>query len=149
MKNKLKNNFVIILLTFAIPGIIAFLLKDSFSSYKDLVQPKFAPPSIVFPIAWNILYLLMSIAFIIVKNDDDNLKIYYFQLLLNALWSPIFFGLKNYFLALVELVILLVIIIYMTYKFYKDNKITIYFLIPYILWLLFALYLNYFVMIYN
>ncbi len=150
MKRILNKNIVIVILTFLIPGIIALLIRDSFSMYKQLIRPKYSPPSIAFPIAWNILYLLMSIAVILVKHDDENnLKIYYLQLLLNALWTPIFFLFKMYYLALFELIILLVIVIYMTYKFYKYNKIATYLLIPYIIWLLFALYLNYFVAIYN
>lgn len=150
MKNFIKNNIVIIAITFLIPGIIALLTKDSFSIYKLLIRPKFAPPSIIFPIAWNIIYLLISIGVIIVKNDDENnLKIYFVQLILNALWSPIFFVLQNYFLALIELILLLLIVIYMTYKFYKDNKKTIYFNLPYVLWLIYAFYLNYYVFLYN
>ena len=150
MKKILNKNIVIIGLTFFIPGIIAFFIKDTFSSYKMLVRPRFSPPAIAFPIAWNILYLLMSISLIIVKNDDEqNYRIYYLQLIFNALWTPIFFLFKLYYLALFELVILLFIVIYMTMKFYKNNKYIIYILIPYILWLVFALYLNFFVAIYN
>lgn len=149
MKKVLRKNIVIVGLTFLIPGIIAFLTKDSFKIYKSLNKPIFSPPSIVFPIAWNILYLLMSIAFIKVKDDDENLYIYYIQLILNALWTPIFFLFKNYFLALVELIILFTLVIYMTFKFYKDDKVTFYLLLPYILWLGFAFYLNLFVFLYN
>lgn len=150
MKKYLDKNVIIIGLTFLIPGIIAILARNSFSTYKMLVKPKFSPPAIVFPIAWNILYLLMSIAVIMVKNGDEkNLKIYYFQLLLNALWTPIFFLLKQYYLALLELIMLLLVVVYMTYKFYKYEKNTLYLLLPYILWLLFAFYLNFFVAIYN
>ena len=150
MKKILNKNIVIIGLTFFIPGIIALITKDSFSTYKELNKPMFSPPSIVFPIAWNILYLLMSVSYILVKYDDeDNMFIYYVQLILNALWTPIFFLFKSYFLALVELIILLVVVIYMTYKFYKDNKYTIFLLAPYVLWLIFAFYLNLFVILLN
>lgn len=150
MKRILNKNITIIVLTFFIPGIIAFLLKDNFNSYKFLVKPKLSPPGILFPIVWNILYLLMSISIIKVKdNDDNNLKIYYFQLILNALWSPIFFALNNYLLALIELVILLVTVLFMFYKFFNENKASGYLLVPYILWLIYALYLNYFVYLYN
>lgn len=150
MKKRIYNSIVIIGLTFFIPGIIAILTRDSYKLYYALVRPKFAPPSFIFPIVWNIIYLLISIGVILVKNnDEDNIKIYFIQLLLNALWSPIFFVLKNYLLALFELLILLLVVIYMSYKFYKDNKKTIYFNLPYILWLLYALYLNYYVFLYN
>lgn len=150
MKKFLNKNIVIIGLTFLIPGIIAILTRDSFKAYKLLVRPSFSPPAILFPIVWNILYLLMSIAVILVKNEDENnLKIYYLQLILNAIWTPIFFLFKLYYLALFELIILLLVVIYMTYKFHKYNKNTLYLLMPYILWLLYAFYLNLFVAIYN
>jgi len=150
MKKFLNKNIVIIGLTFLIPGIIAILTRDSFKTYKLLVRPSFSPPAILFPIVWNILYLLMSIAAILVKNEDENnLKIYYLQLILNAIWTPIFFLFKLYYFALFELIILLLVVIYMTYKFYKYNKNTLYLLVPYILWLLYAFYLNLFVAIYN
>lgn len=150
MKKILSKNAVIIGLTFLIPGIIAFITKDSFKMYNSLVRPKLSPPGVIFPIVWNILYLLMSVAVIMVKNNnEDNLKIYYIQLVLNALWTPIFFLFKLYYLALIELIVLLVIVIYMTYKFSQNNKSTLYLLVPYIAWLLFALYLNLFIAIYN
>lgn len=149
MKKFLKNNFVIVILTFALPGIVAFLIKDSFATYKDLILPKYAPASYLFPVAWSILYILMSIAAIFTKENDKCLITYYVHLILNVLWSPIFFLFNNYFLALIELIALLLTVLYMSYIFYKEKKATIYLLLPYILWLIFALYLNYNVYIYN
>lgn len=149
MKKFLKKNIIIIGLTLLLPGIIAFLIRDSFSTYKDLVQPMFAPPSYLFPVAWTILYILMSIAAIFVKDNDKCLKIYYIQLILNIIWTPIFFSFGNYLLALIDLIFLLLLVIYMTYLFYKENSKTIYLLIPYVLWLLFAGYLNLFIYQYN
>lgn len=149
MKKFLKKNIIIIGLTLLLPGIVAFLIRDSFSTYKDLVQPMFAPPSYLFPVAWTILYILMSIAAIFVKDNDKCLKIYYIQLLLNIIWTPIFFSFSNYLLALIDLIFLLLLVIYMTYLFYKENSKTIYLLIPYVLWLLFAGYLNLFIYLYN
>lgn len=149
MKKFLKKNIIIIGLTLLLPGIVAFLIRDSFSTYKDLVQPMFAPPSYLFPVAWTILYILMSIAAIFVKDNDKCLKIYYIQLLLNIIWTPIFFSFGNYLLALIDLIFLLLLVIYMTYLFYKENSKTVYLLIPYVLWLLFAGYLNLFIYLYN
>lgn len=149
MKKIFKKNIVIIGLTFLIPGITSFLIKNSFSTYKDLVQPKLSPPAFIFPIVWSILYLLMSIAAIFTKENEKCLKLYYIQLIFNILWTPIFFLFNNYLLALIDLIILLGLVIYMTYTFYKENSKTLYLLIPYILWLIFALYLNYFIFLYN
>lgn len=149
MKKIFKNNIFIIFITFIIPSSIAFLTRDSFHIYKELLLPKYAPPSYLFPVAWSILYLLMSIAYIFVKENNKCSIIYYFQLALNALWTPIFFMFNNYLFAFVELIVLLLSVIYMTYLFYIENNKTIFLLMPYILWLLFASYLNYFVYLYN
>ena len=149
MKKFLKNGFVIVGLTILLPTIISLMIKDSFSVYKNLVQPKLAPPAILFPIAWSILYVLMSIAAVITKDNDRCLKLYYFQLILNIIWTPIFFLFNNYLLALIDLIVLLINVIYMTYIFYKENNKTVYLLMPYILWLLFALYLNCFIYLNN
>lgn len=149
MKKFLKKNIVIIGLTLLLPVVVAFLIRDSFSTYNELVQPKIAPPSYLFPIAWTILYILMSIAAIFVKDNDKCLRIYYLQLILNIIWTPIFFLLGNYILALIDLILLLLLVTYMTYIFYKENNKTIYLLIPYILWLIFAGYLNLFIYLYN
>ena len=124
MKNILKKNIVIIGLTFLIPGIISFLIKDSFAMYKSLVQPKFSPPAYFFPIAWSVLYLLMSIAAILTKENDKCLKLYYLQLFFNIIWTPIFFLFKNYLLALIDLLVLLGTVLCMTYKFFNENNKT-------------------------
>lgn len=149
MKKILKNNIVIVGLTFFIPGIVSLLIKNTFSMYKSLVLPKLAPPGILFPIIWSILYVLMSISIIRVKDDDKNIIIYYVQLVLNAIWPLIFFLFKNYLLALMELIVLFIVVIYMSYLYKNDDKISFYLLIPYIVWLSFAFYLNTFVYLYN
>jgi len=150
MKKIFNKNIIIIVLTFLIPGLIAFIIRDSFSTYKLLARPRLSPPGIIFPIVWNILYLLMSISVILVKEKDrNNLKIYYIQIILNALWSPIFFVLKNYLLALIELNILLITVLFMFYKFCRESKVSGYLLIPYLIWLIYAMYLNYYVYLYN
>jgi tryptophan-rich sensory protein len=149
MKKFLKKNIVIIGLTLLMPGIVAFLIRNSFSNYKSLVLPKLAPPSYIFPIMWSILYILMSISAIFTKNNDKCLKVYYLQLIINVIWSPIFFYFGNYLLAMIDLIILFILVVYMMYLFYKEYDKTIYLLVPYVLWLIFAGYLNYFVYLYN
>lgn len=144
-----KSNIFIIGATFALPGIIAFLVKDAFSSYNALILPKFAPKPIAFPIAWGILYLLMSIACIKCKNNNKCLIVYYIQLVLNAIWTPIFFKYHNYLLALIDLAVLLLVVIYMAYIFYKEDKDTLFMILPYVIWLIFAYYLNYNVYLLN
>ena len=87
----------------------------------------------------------ISIYRIVITNNSevDNLKtLYYVQLIINALWTPIFFGLNAYLLAFIWLIGLLVLVIYLTNKFNNIDKISSYLFIPYIIWLIFAEYLN-------
>lgn len=145
MKRIIRNIFYIFFPLF-IGGIIGFLIKDSMD-YKDLIQPPFAPPSIIFPIAWSILYLLMGLAYYFFKtryNGDQTLesKLYYIQLFVNALWSIIFFNLKWRFIAIVWILLLLILIVTLASDFKSKSKISYYLFIPYILWVMFATYLN-------
>lgn len=150
MKKFLRNNIVIVGLTFLIPGIISFLIKDSFASYKMLNKPPLSPPMIVFPIVWSIIYILISISIIRVKDDsEDNLKLYYVSLILNAIWTPLFFLFKWYFVALIDLAVLFFTVIRMYLKYKKWDDLAGILLIPYMLWLSFAFYLNFYVMLFN
>ena len=143
MKEKIKYAFWIFL-PLMIGGLIGFLISGSMD-YQDLVQPPFAPPSIVFPIAWTILYLLIGIAYFLFRKTSDDLKtrvIYYIQLFLNALWSIIFFVWKMRLFSIIWIIILLLLIIVLTYQFYQYKKISAYLLIPYLIWLIYATYIN-------
>ena len=115
--------------------------------YKEIIKPKFSPPSIAFPIVWTILYILMSISFYLVlksSNTDQksSLKIYLFQLIINSTWTLIFFGFRNYLLGIIWIILLIVLVITMLVNFYQKNKLSGLLQIPYLIWLLIALYLN-------
>ena len=92
---------------------------------------------------WSILYLLMTISvYLATKNSDDAYKIYFIQLIVNAFWTVIFFGLKLRLLAFLWIIFLFILVIIMIKKFYKENKNAGLLQIPYIIWLLIAMYLN-------
>lgn len=112
------------------------------NTYNSLIKPPLSPPGILFPIVWSILFILMGISVYLVCEDKEAVKYYFIQLIVNALWTPIFFGLNNYLLAFVDLVILIVLVVVMLDKFKEINKVSFYLNIPYLIWLLFALYLN-------
>lgn len=136
----MKKFIVLLLLTIAI-GVIPSIFVGS--DVSDLIKPMFYPPKIVFPIVWTVLYILMAIAiYIVSKKDDSNYKIYFLQLIFNSLWTVIFFGLDLRLFAFIWLILLFVLVLIMTIKFYKVDKRTIYLLIPYIIWLIVAGYLN-------
>ena len=111
--------------------------------YSMLNKPFLSPPSIVFPIVWTILYILMGISYGILNSNDANINlIYYLQLFFNALWPIFFFTLKLRFFAFVWILILLILIVKMISKFYEKNKVAGLLQIPYLLWTIFATYLN-------
>lgn len=115
--------------------------------YNSLLRPPFSPPNWLFAPVWIVLYLLMFISLIIYflkpQQDKKSGYIYFFiQLLLNILWSPVFFMLQNIGGALV-VVILLVIFVFLTIKrFYLVSKLSAYMLLPYFVWIIFATYLT-------
>lgn len=118
--------------------------------YVTLEKPVFNPPNWIFMPVWTTLYIFMAIAAALVWNkikeqtEKVKMALFFFliQLTLNAIWSYLFFGLKNPLLALIE-IILLWLMIYETYlKFTRINKISGYLLIPYLAWVGFATVLN-------
>lgn len=114
--------------------------------YNDLIKPPLSPPGIVFPIAWTIIYLLIGISYTLLKEKGQVAKktkqLYYSQLIFNYLWTFIFFVFKLRLLSVLWIIILDVLVIVVTYQFYKQNKLSGILLIPYVLWLIFATYLN-------
>lgn len=134
------------ILTPLIGGSIVGQIINKSIDYNYLVNPPLSPPSYLFPIVWSILYLLIGISYYIYrKNNNDNpltIKLYYIQLILNYLWSIIFFTLKLRTLAVIWIIVLAITIIYLMIRFYKEERTSFYLFIPYILWVLFATYLN-------
>lgn len=137
---------LIYILTPLIGGSIVGLIINKSIDYNYLVNPPLSPSSYLFPIVWSILYLLIGISYYIYRknNNDDPLtiKLYYIQLILNYLWSIIFFTLKLRTLAVIWIIVLAITIIYLMIRFYKEERTSFYLFIPYILWVLFATYLN-------
>ena len=127
-------------------GGIVGILTSGYTDYHDLIKPTLSPPGIVFPIAWTIIYLLIGISYMLLKEKEEIPKetqqLYYTQLIFNYLWTFIFFVFRLRLLSVLWIIILDVLVIVMTYQFYKQNKLSGILLIPYILWLLFAIYLN-------
>lgn len=120
--------------------------------YATLKTSPLNPPSWVFAPVWTTLFLLMGIAAFLVWKQGwgreavkQALQVFVLQLALNTLWSFLFFGLQNPLAALIELVFLWLTILWTIVAFYKVSRIAAYLLIPYILWVSFALYLNAFI----
>lgn len=143
--NKIKIYTKSILIPVITGGIVGLIISQ-FIDYNTLEKPFLAPPSIVFPIVWTILYILMGISYGILKSNNltnrEIDKTYYIQLGVNAFWSIFFFLLKWRLFAFIWIILLLLLVIDMIIKFYNKNKIAGLLQIPYILWVLFATYLN-------
>ncbi len=124
--------------------------------YVTLVKPALNPPAWTFGPVWATLYFLMGVAAFLVwhkglerKEIRVALSVFGIQLVLNALWSIIFFGLHNLAWSLVDIIALWLAIIWNIITFYKESRTAAYLLMPYILWVSFALYLNYSIWILN
>lgn len=145
MNNKIWIFVKSILIPVAVGAVVGFIT-SRFIDYNSLVKPPLAPPSILFPIMWTILYILMGISYGILKSkekiDSSVDAIYYLQLGINALWSIFFFVLKWRLFSAFWIILLLISVILMIIKFYSKDKIAGILQIPYVLWVAFATYLN-------
>ena len=146
MNNKYLSLGLILLITFAASGIGGFIT-SSFKEpwYSEIILPTFNPPSWVFSPVWTALYILMSVAIWIVwrkTSDKKILQLYFVHLFFNAIWSVIFFGFHQIFIALIDLGIILVFIIWLMKIYYQINKISFLLMMPYLLWSTYALVLN-------
>lgn len=147
MKINWKRLIIITIITFVVGSFFSWFTMNNMDTFKELEKPVNVP-AMLFPIVWSILYLLISIScYIITKSDDkgkDKALIWYgIQLIINSLWSLIFFGFGAYLFAFIWIILLLITVVIMTAKFYNIDKRAAYINIPYILWILFAGYLNF------
>lgn len=134
-----------ILIPLLLGGIVGFIL-SGYMNYDSLNKPSFAPPAILFPIAWTILYALMGLSYGILKSNNlifgNTNKLYYSQLFVNLLWSFIFFVFEMRLFAFIWILLLIALVVLMIIDFYKKNKVAGLIQIPYLLWLVFAAILN-------
>lgn len=131
-------------------GGIGALLGGKMNEFSTINKPWFTPPAIIFPIFWTILYILMGLSTYLVCENKTDKKfkkiacfIYLIQLLVNVLWTPLFFRFKLYLLSFFWILLLIFLVAIMIIKFYKIKPISGYLQIPYILWLIFASILNF------
>lgn len=155
------NNFFKLIIAIAVSelaGIVGsvFTVSAIPNWYAGLVKPALNPPSWVFGPVWTTLYALMGIAVFLVwkagwekKEVRIALGIFGVQLFLNAIWSIVFFGLQSPSWALANIVALWLAIVWTMLVFYKISKPAAYLLVPYLLWVSFASYLNYAIWILN
>ena len=156
MKGNWKTYLYWIALAEGVGALAGWLTRDGTAFYKEFVEkPALAPPAIVFPIVWGILYALMGFGAARVsltpvsKERSAGLNLFVWQLTVNFFWSLIFFNLRAYGTALAWLGLLWVLIAWMIFAFRKTDKLASWLQVPYLLWVTFAGYLNWGVWVLN
>jgi translocator protein len=147
MKKWLKLIISIFVSLFA--GFIGsfFTITGVNSWFSTIIKPSFNPPNWIFGPVWTTLYILMGISLYLIwtnkiKNKKPAMTIFFTQLVLNSLWSILFFGVQKPLFAFIEIIILWFAILLTILKFHKISKPASYLLVPYILWVSFAAVLN-------
>jgi len=144
-------NWKVLIVSFLVVHLAALagsLFTNSDTAWYDSIKPDITPPGYYFGIVWTILFILISLSLYFAwinakKEQRKNIGIVFgINLILNALWSYLFFGLQNPLAAFYELIFLELSIVTMLLVTYKINKTSFYMLIPYLLWVSFAGILN-------
>jgi translocator protein len=148
-------NIVKLVVSCAVPLLVGimgslFTTSDSLGNwYANLHKPSFNPPNWIFGPVWTTLYIMMGISAFLVWRKDINSKAvrivlacFVVQLFLNAIWTPLFFGLHSPLLGLIDIVLLLNAIIVTVFAFFQISRIAALLLIPYLAWVSFAAVLN-------
>lgn len=144
--NKYKPIILQVALALAAGGL-ATLLSGGQELYRQLEKPPLSPPGWVFPVVWSILYVLMGIAAGLVMRSRDYdrrgaMRRYYLQLGINVLWPMLFFRFELLTVALVWLALLVAAVTLTWRSFRRISETAGWLLVPYLVWCLFALYLN-------
>ncbi len=149
MKRTNLTELLIFIVSAELIGALSALVAggDFKEYYNTLSKPPLAPPSIVFPIAWALLYAVTAFGAYLVNNSGSvfahtALRIYALQLAVNFLWTPVFFRLRSFAGALAVAAILFILIALMTFWFYRSEKKAALTTVPYLLWSGYALYLS-------
>lgn len=141
-----KNLISAIAIPLAVGGLAALLNQTGISQFATVNQPPLAPPAFLFPVVWTLLYILMGIASYLAAtsgaSNDTALVLYGLQLLFNFLWSFFFFHFQWYLFSFIWLVVLWLLILATAISFYRISKPAGYLMLPYLLWVTFAGYLN-------
>ena len=154
----LKNKFLSFVLFFFITYSASFVgrlvtIGSKEPRYSQLIKSNYNPPDWIFAPIWLTLYLMMTIAIWLFwhskKRDMNTIYIYFIHIVFNTTWSIVFFGLHQIFLALVALIVLIFLIIILIQRFKRVNLLSYYLMIPYLLWTVYALFLNFNLMVLN
>lgn len=154
ISHKTKRNVISYAISIAIAlgvgGLSALLTMGNMSLYEEVIQPPLAPPSILFPIVWTVLYVLMGVSAAIIYTDSRveksertaALMPYWASLFVNFFWSILFFNFRAFLPAFIWLILLEFLIVMTIISYRRINTGAAYLQIPYAIWVAFAGYLN-------
>ena len=149
MNTKIKTLLICIAIPLLVGGLSGFLTRDSMEMFSTINKPPLSPPGILFPIVWTILYTLMGISSYLILTSNslagpikEALFVYALQLGINFFWSIFFFNNEWYLFSFFWLVLLWIFILRTILLFLPISKPAGYLMIPYLLWVTFAGYLN-------
>jgi tryptophan-rich sensory protein len=150
MWKKIKPYVFSILIALAVGGLSAIFTRNNMDLYETIKKPPLAPPSLLFPIAWTLLYILMGISAAMVyqkrKEERDGARnglfAYGMSLFVNFFWSIFFFRLRAFTFSFIWLLLLLFLILRTIFFYNKVSPLAAKLQIPYVLWVCFAGYLN-------
>ena len=141
-----KNLITAIAIPLAVGGASALITKNGMKAFETVNQPPLTPPMWLFPVVWTLLFILMGIASYLIVNTHaaDTKALYYYgiQLVLNFFWSIWFFNLSWYLFSFFWLLVLWICILATIISFFPISKKAAYLMVPYLLWVAFAGYLN-------
>lgn len=143
---KWKPLLLALLIPLAVGGLAGFLTRESMMVFEMVEKPPLSPPGWLFPVVWTALYLMMGLASYLVAASGqpagDALNIYGIQLAVNFLWPILFFNFRLFGLSLVWLVLLWVLVLVTLLRFWRISPAAGWLMVPYLLWVTFAAYLN-------
>lgn len=150
MKKGTRIDFFLWIVATELVGLASGWLAGNIGAvYQELQKPPFSPPGWIFPVMWGILYVMMAISAYLIQNANaptykrrNALILYALQLLVNFSWSIVFFRFQMRGVAIGIILLLVILVIAMMIVFHGIRKTAVYWNIPYLLWLLFASYLN-------
>lgn len=150
-----KLNYIVFISVSVLTGLIsAVITRNNMNIYDAINTPPLSPPGFLFPVVWTVLYILMGISATRVYSANFNqwnsaLTVWAVQLMVNFVWSIIFFTYQAFLFSFIWLILLLALIVLMIFSFRKTDKIAAYLQIPYLLWVTFAGYLNFSIYLLN
>lgn len=150
MTKKTKQFLICLVIPLLVGGLSALITRTGMDTFETINKPSLSPPGWLFPVVWTVLFILMGIAsYLVLVSEKPQgeinraLTVYGIQLIFNFFWSIFFFNFSLYLFSFIWLVLLWLLILATAVLFYRISKLAGYLMIPYLLWVTFAGYLNF------